>query len=322
MHYRPIALGLAFALAFCVGSIVGASAQPVTRIIVGVPPGANLDALARLIADKLASGLQSSVIVENRPGAGSALANLYVKTAPNDGSTFLIGPISAMTVFPHTHPNVGYDPFRDFTPVISLAKFKYALGVGTSVSADTFGDYVEALKKDSKLGMFGSAGVGSPTHFYGLLFGKKVGAEMTHIPYRGTSAVLVAVMGGELPAAFVPLGDIGKLAKNKKAKILAILDTERSAEFPDVPTFEELGFNFDESGQYLMYAPAGTPEATIDRVAMIVKKSLSDPQLRARLSTMDLEPTGYDATEVLSITHKSYDTWGPIIRQSGVKMQN
>lgn len=321
MNYRSLTLGAALAAAVWAGSIVSASAQSAIRIVVGVPPGGNLDALARLVADRLGPAIGSPVIVENRPGAGSAIANQYVKSAPNDGSTFLVAPISSMTIFPHSHNNVTYEPFRDFTPVIHLAKFKYALGVGASVPAQTLDDYVAILKKDQKFAMFGSAGAGSPTHFYGLLLGKAVGVEMMHIPFKGTSAVLTAVMSGDLPAAFVPFGDIANLAKAKKAQLLAIVDSDRSPDFPGTPTFKESGFDFDEGGQYLMYAPAGTPPEIVDRVAKIIKQALSDPKLVERLHSMYLEPTGYDAASVLTMTRKSFDAWGKIVRESGFAME-
>ncbi|MBN9427702.1 MAG: ABC transporter substrate-binding protein [Burkholderiales bacterium] len=301
-------------------STVVAQTAPL-RIIVGFPAGATFDMVARLIGEQLREELGRPVIVENRPGAGGALANQHVKAAPADDSTLLLAPLTTLMMYPHSHPQLQYDPFKDFVPVVHVAKFPYALGVGTQVPANSFKQYQELIKKNPKFGLFGSAGVGSATHYYGLMAAKASNLEFTHVPYKGTAGVLVAVRGGELPAGFVPLADMAGLASTGHAKLLAIVAEQRNQRFPDVPTFKELGFNdIVTGGDYTIFAPAGTSQEFVTKISAAVRKILKRPALVERFQQAYLEPTGYDASVVARELRSGYDAWGVIIKSSGFRV--
>lgn len=307
---------MAVAMSMTTASV--AHAQSPLRIVVGFPPGATLDLVARLLGEKLHQELQRPVVVENRAGAGGAIANQNVKVSAPDGGTLLLAPVTTFTMYPHSHVDLNYDPFKDFEPVVHVGRFPYAFGVGKTVPAASVQEYIELVRKDPKYGFFASAGVGSATHFYGLMYAEGNNIEMTHVPYRGTSAVLMAVQGGELPAGFVPQADMARLAAAGEAKIMAVVADERIKDFPDVPTFGELGYpNISDQGQYAMFVPAGTPKEKIDEISQAIKKALQDDDIKERFKSVSLEPTGYDAQYIKDDMRKGFDTWGPIIRNAG-----
>lgn len=317
---RRWAFRTGIALALCLGTAVARADSAPMRIVIGFPPGATMDVVARLLAEKLRHKLGRTVIVENKAGAGGAIANEVVKNANADGTTMLIAPVTTLTMYPHSHPDLRYDPFKDFTPVVHIARFPYALGVGNAVPAKTLAEYAQVTKANPQHGFFGSAGVGSATHYFGLMYAKASGAQLTHVPYAGTSAVLMAVQSGQLPGGFVPLADMASVSRSGKARLLALVSGERNPAFPDVPTFKELGYPITDEGQYAMYAPAKTPQPVIDKVADAVRGALKDGEVKARFDAAFLTPTGHDGKYVTSVMKQGYDAWGPVIRSSGFKL--
>lgn len=316
MHHRRWFNRTLAALAIATTSLASHADNGTLRIVIGFPAGATLDVMTRLLAEKLQPKLGRTIIVDNRAGAGGAIADQIVKDAPADGSTLLIAPVTTLTMYPHSHPELQYDPIKDFTPILHIARFPYALGTGWKVPARTLAEYGELIKKDPQQGFFASAGVGSATHYYGLMYAKAVGGQMTHVPYKGTSAVLLAVQSGELPAGFVPLADMATLSRANKAHMLAIIASERNPAFPDVPTFKESGYDMTDEGQYALFGPAKLPKAMTEQFAKAMSEVLQEPDVRARFQAAYLTPTGYDGKRLGEIVAAGYKSWGPIIKSS------
>lgn len=289
------------------------------RIVCGYPPGAGADIVSRLLADKMRGAAIANVIVENKVGAGGQIANEFVKDAPADGSVVLLTPIATMAAFPHSYPKLRYDPFKDFAPIAHIAGFTLALGVGAAVPARTLAEYVELIKKDAKYSNYASAAAGSLPHFFGVMFARSAGVELTHVPYKGTAAVMQALLTGEIAAASVGLADIGAQARAGKARVLAMSGSTRSAAYPDVPTFKEQGFDIEGSGWYALFGPAKMSKDAVDRVARVALDAVRSPELQQKLTTMGLDPTGYGAAELGTILQRDFDKWGPIIRASGFR---
>ena len=298
-----------------------ASAQEgVVRIVLGYPAGATSDILSRIVADKMRGTLGRPVIVENKAGAGGQIANEVVKAAAPDGSTLLITPVATMAIFPHSFAGrLRYDPFKDFAPVAHLSNFQLGFGVNADVPAKTLAEYVAAVKKDPKLGFYASAAPGSLPHFFGVMFARTAGIELTHVPYKGTAPALQALAGGEVAALSTVAADIGTLVKSGKARLLAVSGEKRAAAFPDVPTFRESGYDLVALPWYAMFAPAGTPKAVIDKTAKAAIAAIRDPGVHAKLEQMGLEPTGLGPEELGRILKADYEKWGPVIRASGFK---
>lgn len=297
-----------------------AAQEGVLRIMLGFPAGATSDILSRLVAEHMRGTLGRPVIVENKVGAGGQIANEVVKAAAPEGNTLLITPVATMAIFPHSFAGkLRYDPFKDFVPVAHLSNFQLGLGVAASVPAKTLADYVAAVKKDPKLGFYASAAAGSIPHFFGVMFARTAGIELTHVPYKGTAPALQALAGGEVSAISTVAADIGTLVRGGKARLLAVSGEQRMSAFPDVPTFRESGYDLVALPWYAMFAPTGTPQAAVDKYAQAAIAAMHDPALRARLEQMGLEPTGLGPQELASILKSDYERWGPVIRASGFK---
>ncbi len=291
------------------------------RIVVGYPPGASSDLLTRLLAERMRPLLGGqTIIVENKAGGGGIVGNETVKAAPPDGSTLLLTPIATMAAFPHSHgANLRYDPFKDFEPVAHLTNFQLSLLLNSDLPAKNVAEYIALVKKDPRLGDYASAAAGSLPHYFGVLFSKAAGIEMTHIPYKGTGPALQALAGGEVKAAMFVLADALTLVRSGKARVVAVSGSVRSGLAPEVPTFKELGYSIEGNGWFALFAPAKTPKDVIDRYARATIEVIRAPDMKQRLEQMGLEPTGLGPGELGAILKTDYDKWGPVIRASGFK---
>jgi tripartite-type tricarboxylate transporter receptor subunit TctC len=317
---RRTVLGSAVAFALPARTPVHAEDRPL-RIVVGFPPGAGIDTIARLIADKMRVSLGRPVVIENKPGAAGMIANTTVKAAPPDGTTLLMTPLANMVFFPHSYARLEYDVFKDYVPVAHLASFPLALGVGPDVPAKTLSEYVTFAKKGGANANFTAASLGSLPHFFGLMFAKTAGIELTYIPYKGTAQALPALMSGEIPAAILTLNDLGTAAQSGKARILATTGARRSPQYPDVPTFKESGYDIEGLAWYGLYAPAGTPKSIVDALSRAAIDVIRQPYVKQRLEPLGLDVTGLGPAELAAIQRADYDKWGPVIHASGFKAE-
>jgi tripartite-type tricarboxylate transporter receptor subunit TctC len=204
-------------------------------------------------------------------------------------------------------------------PVAHVAAFQIAFGVGARVPAKTLAEYVALAKGGGTYANFASAAVGSLPHFFGLLFARTAGLELTHVPYKGTANVLQALMSGEIPAAVLPIADLGTLVQSGKGRILATAGAKRAPQYPNVPTFKESGYDIEGSAWYALFAPAGTPQEIVDKLAKAAIDAVHQPDLRQRIEPLGLEATGYGPAELAKILKDDDAKWGPVIRASGFK---
>lgn len=304
----------------CAGLVGPAQAEDKPlHIILGFPPGASSDIVTRLVADKMHASLDRTVLVENKPGAGGILANMLVKNAPPDGSTVLMTPLATMVAYPFSYRTLGYDPFKDYVPVAHVAAFQLALGVGPNVPAKTLAEYVALAKQGGAYSNFASAATGSLPHFFGLMFARTAGLQLVHVPYKGTANVIEALYGSEIPAAVLPIADLGTLAQGGKGRILASSGATRSPSFPDIPTFKESGYDIEGSAWYALFGPAGMPKDAVERLSRAAIDAVHAPDVQQKLATLGLEPTGYGPDKLAAILKADYDKWGPVITASGFK---
>jgi tripartite-type tricarboxylate transporter receptor subunit TctC len=315
-HSVRLMLALAALLAFAAAS---AQERPPLKLVVGFPPGAVLDTMSRLVADKLKVSLGRSVIVDNKPGAAGMIGAEFTKAASPDGNTYLVAPVANISIAPHSTPNLRYNPLTDFEPVAHLADFQIGFAINDGVGARSLKEYVALVKKDSKAGNFASSASGSLPHFFGLLVARTAGIEMTHVPYRGTAPAIVALSGGEIPAGVFALPDLSAMIATGKIRLLATSGAGRSLLYPATPTFRESGFDIQGNGWYALYAPAKTPRSGIDAVSKAAIEAINSPDLQPRFTALGLEPTGYGPDETRRIVRADYDKWGPVIRASGFK---
>jgi tripartite-type tricarboxylate transporter receptor subunit TctC len=308
------------ALSTLFAPLVPAQTGPI-KIVVGYPAGATSDALARVVGEAMARRLNQPVVIENKTGAGGQIANQMVKMAPADGHTLLMTPVATMSIFPHSFAGrLQYDPFKDFAPVAHLSNFQVGLGVGTGVPARTLAEYVAWVKANpEKNGFYGSAAPGSLPHFFGVMFAKTAGIQLQHVAYRGTAGAMQALAGGEIAALSTVAADLQSLVQANKATLLAVAGEKRSPQFPKVPTFREQGYDLVATPWYGLFAPAGTPSATVQRLAQAAMEAVQDPAVAQRLADMGVEPTGYAPAKLAEIMKADYERWGAPIRESGFK---
>jgi tripartite-type tricarboxylate transporter receptor subunit TctC len=294
------------------------------KLIVGYPPGATSDAITRIVAEQMAKKLDTTVIVENKVGAGGRIANELVKAAAPDGTTLLMTPVATMSIFPHSYAGkLRYDPFKDFAPVTHLSNFQVGLGVGTGVPAKTFAEYVAWVKGDpAKNGFYGSAATGSIPHFFGEMVGRATGMKLTHVPYKGTAAAMQALASGEVSALSTVAADIRSLVQSGRARLLAVAGEQRDPTLPEVPTFRELGVDLIANPWYGLFAPAGTPKAVLDKLDDAARASITDPATNKRLVDMGLMPTGWGADRLAAAMKADHERWGEVIRASGFKAED
>ncbi|HVR53593.1 MAG TPA: tripartite tricarboxylate transporter substrate-binding protein [Pseudorhodoferax sp.] len=309
-------LGLAATLA---GTAAAQASKPVLKIVVGSPAGGSVDTLARLVADKIKGPLDRAVIVENRAGAAGGIAAEAVKRAAPDGNTVWITPSAAVVAQPLAFANLKYDPFKDFTPVSQLATFQMVLAVpsGTATSVE---QYLARAKADQAMAMYASPAAGSLLHFYGVMLSQETGVALMHVPYQGTAAVLPALVGNQVPAAFLVVSDAIQYHRNQRMKALAVAGEQRSPYLPDVPTFKELGYKgLSGIAWYAAYAPARTPKAVVDEISKAMAQAVREADVVDKLKALGLDATGTSAEQLGAVHHADWDRLGPVIKASGFK---
>jgi tripartite-type tricarboxylate transporter receptor subunit TctC len=299
-----------------VGS-VSAAESPI-RILVGFPPGGGADTVARLVANKLKDSVNSTVIVENRPGASGQIAARELKAAAPDGKTLMIAPVAATVIAPLTHPKLDYDPARDFAPVCLAAGFQLALITGPGTPATSFPEYVSWVKGDAKRANFGITVMGSPPHFFGLLIGKAIGVEMRPVPYKGGAPLMNDLAGGHVPAAIALIPEAIGMHRTGRLKILASSGASRSPLAPEVPTFSELGFpQVQGDGVLAFYTVAGTPKVMVEQLAAAISGALRSRDVRAQLVAIGYEPLGSTPDEFARRIAEETAKWTPVVKASG-----
>ncbi|MDH4094488.1 MAG: Bug family tripartite tricarboxylate transporter substrate binding protein [Betaproteobacteria bacterium] len=306
------------ALALALTSLGTHAQQGTIKFLVGFPAGASLDAMTRMVAEKMQASLGQNVIVENRAGAAGQIAMNALKTSPADGTVLVMTPLVTVVTAPHIQ-KLPYDPFADFAPVAHTADFLFAFAMGPATPAKSLKEYVGLVKQDAKYGNYASAATGSLPHFFSLLFAEKAGLKMNHIGYRGTAAAMTDLLGGQIAAFMGTVSDVAPQHKAGKIVAVATSGATRSKHLPDIPTFKELGYDIEGGGWYAAYAPAGTPAATIDRLSKAIIAALKEPDVRQRLDNYGMEPSGLGPAELARIHKRDYDLWGPVIKASGFK---
>lgn len=293
------------------------------RLMVGFPPGGGSDAIARVLADKLKDQLGTSVIVENKAGAGGQLAAQALKAAPADGTVLFLSHDHTISILPQVTKNPGFDPARDFTAVAGFATFVNAFAVSGGTPAKSMNDYVAWVRNEGKgKGTVGVPAPASVPEFLVKLIGQKYALDLQAAPYRGSAPMMGDMLGNQINAGVGSIPDFIENHKAGKIRVVAVLGSTRQAAMPEVPTFAELGLaGFEDVPYYGIFAPQGTPKAVIDRFADAVSRVVALPDVRERLTAMGLT-VGYMTPQQLASREQAYTkTWARIIKASGFQAQ-
>ncbi len=321
---RRAALALSTTITGALASLPAAAqfgARPV-RIVFPFAAGGSGDAVARLIAERIAAATGQPAFVENRTGGAGMIGVQAVRSSPADGATLLLTPFTLMVIYPHIYPELKYNPQTDFTPISQICSFEFAITVAGNAPVGSIADMVEWIRKNPKNGSYGTPGAGTLPHFFGIAFARAAGIEYRHVAYRGASGAVADLVAGQLPTAVLPTADVLEHHKQGAVRILATLDAKRSPFAPGVPTLKESGYDLSGNGWFALYAPAGTPPTVVNRINAIVREYAKSTSFGEKLLALGLQATGTSSAELASLQHFEAQTWEPVIKTSGFKPTN
>lgn len=317
---RTMHLGMAAAL---VASVTVASPawaefpeKPI-RLILPYPPGGPTDLLARVVAAEMSNTLGQQVVVDNRPGASGMIGAEQVARAAPDGYTFLAN-ASLHVINPSIYPDMRYDAIKDFAPITQLAAVPLVLVVPPSSPIKKAQDIEAENKKNPGKLSFGSAGTASSQQLAGESFKIAAGIDMLHVPYRGSAPALADLVGGQIDLMFDSMPSAMPFISSGQLRAVAVTTPQRATALPDVPTVAESGYpGFDISTWYGFWAPAGTPEPIVAKLAEHAAMALKTPQVRERYAAMGAEPVGSTPAEFAAYNVSEGEKWAEIVRKAG-----
>lgn len=295
--------------------------KPITYVV-PFAAGGTTDLLGRLIGQRLSQVLGQSVVVENRAGAGGNIGSDYVSKAPADGYTLLGGTISSHAINVSLYPKMPYDPVKNFQPIALIGTLPNVLVVNASSPWKSVQDVVAAAKAKPGSVNFGSSGNGTSQHLAAELFANMAGLRMTHVPYKGSSQAVQALLGNQVDLVFENSVAAMPMIQSGKFRALATTGAKRAAELPDVPTMAESGLNgYEIVSWQAIFAPAGTPRPIVDKLSTEIGKIIRQPDVRARLASMGVEPSGAGPTELGNFQKSEVAKWANLIKVANIHLE-
>lgn len=321
--FKQVLIGLACtsALGFTAQSHAQAAYpnKPI-RMIVPLAAGSAVDVAARLLAQKMSTSLGQSVVVENITGASGIIgADRLAKSAP-DGYTIGGFNDSIITMVPNLNPNTPFNPITDFSYISLVATIDFSAAVATNSPFKNIAEVVAAAKAAPGKITYASGGNGSPQHIAGAMFAAHTGIDIKHVPYKGASQAALDVAGGQVDITFQGIATVAALTKAGKLKLVGVPAKKRQPEYPNVPTFAEVGVSgFDFTTWFVLTAPPGTPKDIITRLNNEVVKAMADPAIKERYAALGLVPNANTPEEVLAMTRDQLARYGKVIREKNIK---
>lgn len=317
---QRITLGLVAGI-YALGLVTQANAAWPERsiaLVVPFPAGGVTDSVARITADWLSKELKQSVVVENRPGASGAIATTYVARAPADGYTLLMASVVQMTIIPHMQ-KVTYNPSSSFAFASILGVSGAALALNPDFPAKTLPELIAYIKARPKQISFASAGNGSLSHLSMVLFLKRAGLVMNHVPYRGGALAVTDVLGGHIPMFFGNVSEVVASYNDNRLRIVGVSNEKRESRMPEVPTIAEQGFpNFSTYTWNGVAAPAGTPQPIVTRIAEAIALACKDAEVSTKLQAISIDPLCNTPDQFAAMVKDDFAKWGEAVKDAGL----
>ena len=290
--------------------------------MVAFAPGGVTDTFARLMAQKLTEQFGKQVYVENIAGATGNIGTAQVAKAPPDGYTIVMGGTGTLAISPGLGRPLGYDPLRDFAPVILIATTPYVLVAHPSVAAKSTRDLIELARAQPGRLNYASGGSGSAPHLIGEMFRTRAGLDIVHVPYKGSSPAKIDLVAGRVQLFFTGIPPVASEIRNGTLRALGVTTAKRSQTLPDVPTIAESGVRgFDVSPWFGVLAPAKTPPAIVTRLNEEMVKALRNPLLRERLAREGVDVVGNTPPEFAAFIRAEMQQWSKAVKESGAKVE-
>jgi tripartite-type tricarboxylate transporter receptor subunit TctC len=290
------------------------------QLVVTVPPGGAADIIARVIGAKLSDALGQQVVISNRGGAGGTTAAAQVAKSSPDGYTLLLNTIATHGIGPHIYANLGYDPVKDFEPVILVAKLPLIMVINAQFPAHTVAEVVAAAKAKPGELTFSSSGAGGAPHLAGEMFKHQTGTELQHIPYRGSGPAVIDLIAGRITMMFDATPSLLPNITAGKLRPLAAASPQRHRLLPDVPTFTELGYpGMDIALWYGVVVPGGTPAPIVQRLNAELAKIVDMPDVQKNLTEQGADLQGGSAEDFGAFMRNESARWSVVVTQAGIK---
>lgn len=295
--------------------------QKTIRFVVPFPAGGGTDVVARMVAKNLQDKLGQTVIVENRGGANGAIGLMAVKQSATDGYTFAFTSDTPMTVNPWLYKDLAYDPLKDFVPVASAVRLPGMLAAHPSFAANNIADLIALAKQKPGSINYASAGVGNFSHLAMELFSGATGVKLQHVPYKGTAPAAQALLSGEVQVGFNNVQTLLPFVKEGKLKPLGVAEPKRMPDFPELPAVAETVPGFEMAPWVGIVAPAGTPQAVIDRLSKEMETVMADPGIAKQFADQQLTVMCLTKDKFADLIKRDLAKWHKVTADAGIKME-
>lgn len=290
------------------------------KMIAPYPAGGGVDAVARLIAERLATRLGQPIVVDNKPGAAATIGGEALAKSPPDGYTLMLGSITDYAIAPHVHKALTFDQRKDFAPVVEVGYGTVVLVVNADFAPRSVKDLIALAKSKPGELSFASSGIGGLQHLNGEMFKQMAGIELVHVPYKGTTQLLPDLLAGRVPMAIDSLPAHLPHLKAGRLRALAVASPVRSAILPEIPTMSEAGLpGYVSATNYTLFAPAGTPKPIIALLNKEVNAVLQSADIRDKLLSQGIVITGGSVDAIEKQIPKEMDKWAHVVKTSQLK---
>jgi tripartite-type tricarboxylate transporter receptor subunit TctC len=292
------------------------------QIVVPYTPGGTVDLLARVLGPRLTAAWGQPVVILNRPGAGGSVgAEVVAKSAP-DGYTLFISTNSPLTTNLALYPSLGYEPLRDFEPIILAGENSLVLAANPKLPVKTVKDLIALAKSKPGELNAGTSGNGSTAHLSLATFNKQAGVSITHVPYRGGVPSLTAAIAGEVQLVFSDILPVVPQIRDNRLNALGLTALRRAGIAPDIPTLDESGLpGFSVTAWVAVVAPKGTPNEIVQKLNLEIGRALKEPEFARQISTMGIDPLGSTPGEFAAFLRMEIPRWRQIVQDAEVKVE-
>jgi tripartite-type tricarboxylate transporter receptor subunit TctC len=294
-------------------------AKPV-RVVVVFPAGGATDVVARFVFQKMSEQMNQQFPIDNRGGAGGIIGAEVVAKSPPDGYTIMVYS-QTLVANAHLYQKLPYDPLKDFIGVTPLTRLVFMLAAHPALPVRTTKEFIGLAKARPGELLYGSAGIGASQHLSMSVLGSMVGVKMTHVPFKGGTLAVLAMIGGEIQSILTPVAEVFPYLKSGRLRPLAVSSPQRTTQFPEIPAIAETVKGYDFTSWFGAFVPAGTPRPIVDRLNAELKKAVADPDTAAKLAAQTLDPMHSSPEEFAKLVQSDYDRMRQVVKLSGARIE-